>query len=103
MNAQNGIHVFLCSAIVVDEYENLLFEETFMVGVESSMEEEAQKIITEKLMKTEKLCQEEMSRPLFLSCHCAFPMSDYVMVETISSCLLFEKYKELAKWKLDGK
>lgn len=99
MKAQNEIYVFLCSAIVVDEYENLLFEETFMVGVESSMEDEAQNLIAEALMKTEKLCQKDMSRPLFLSCHCLFPMPDYVMVETVSSHLLFERYEKLSKWR----
>lgn len=96
---QRESYTFLCSAIIVDEYERLLFEETFLVGAESESEADAMHAVVKKLEEIETSFHTLLNRQVFLSCHCLFTMSNEVSVETLSTDILFEVLPGLQRWR----
>jgi hypothetical protein len=95
---KNELLTYLCSVIVINEFHELLFEETFILGVVSESESEAAKEIINKMDEIQICFKETMSCPLFLSCHCIFPMTNDVMLETLSTGVILTMFPGLREW-----
>ncbi|MBP1308685.1 hypothetical protein JOD82_001705 [Paenibacillus sp. 1182] len=91
--------VYLCSIIVLNEYQQLLFDETFLVKVENVSESVAIAWIMQKLNEIETAINAEMNYPILLSCHCQFPMPGEVCYDALSVDELRAMFPQINEWK----
>jgi hypothetical protein len=89
-------HTFLCSIVVVDQHDQILFEDTILLASTASSEEEAKAIVARKLDHVESVCNLELKRKMFLSVHCPFFMPSFYSIDDFSKETLFESFRYLA-------
>ena len=91
--------VYLCSIIVLNEYQQLLFDETFLVEVKNRSESVAIEGIVQKLNNIETSMNAEMKYPILLSCHCLFPMPGEVCYDVLSVNEIRMMFPQINEWK----
>lgn len=95
MTEINNEYPFLCTIVVVDEFDKIWLEESFIVKVISRTESQGLMNLEQQLKIVEDSFVGKGDYVLLLHAHCIFPMAHDVLESELSQEWIFSTFHEL--------